>query len=115
MRVLVCGDRNWSDYEDIRNVLRQFDKDTVVIHGNCRGADKIAGVMAKSLGLKVKVYKANWGKYKKAAGPIRNTQMLKEGKPDVVLAFHSYIEGSTGTADMIDQSTDAGVFTILYE
>ena len=38
--------------------------------------------------------------YGKAAGPIRNQQMLDEGKPDVVIAF----PGASGTADMINRA-----------
>lgn len=53
-------------------------------------------------------YPANWSKYKKKAGPIRNQQMLDEGKPDLVVAF----SGGTGTADMVHRAKVANVKVI---
>jgi len=42
-------------------------------------------------------FPADWGKYSKSAGYIRNKQMLAEGKPDLVVAF----PGGKGTANMV--------------
>lgn len=53
----------------------------------------------------VRVFKADWDKHGKAAGPIRNQQMLDEGKPDLVLAF----AGGKGTDDMCRRARAAGV------
>lgn len=50
-------------------------------------------------------YPADWKRYGMAAGPIRNRRMLKEGKPDIVIAF----AGGRGTADMVRQAKAAGV------
>jgi hypothetical protein len=38
-------------------------------------------------------------------GPIRNKQMLEEGKPDLMVAF----PGERGTANMCKQAREAGV------
>lgn len=46
-----------------------------------------------------------------AAGPIRNSRMLREGKPDLVLAF----PGHGGTADMVKQAGEAGVGVMKAE
>lgn len=108
-RILVCGDRNWSDYAKIRNVLGEYPSDSVVIHGGCRGADVIAGFVAKELGMTVIVFKAEWNKYGLSAGPIRNKKMLDEGNPNIVIAFHSDIANSKGTKNMISQSRAKGV------
>jgi len=114
-RILVCGDRNWEDYHTIHSALGEFSPESVVLHGGCRGADRIGGAVAKSYGMKVIVFMAEWGKYKNAAGPIRNTRMLNEGKPDVVLAFHGDIKRSKGTKNMIAQACERGIDVILYE
>ena len=74
MKVLVCGDRNWKDEEIIEKELKKLLSDTIIIHGNCRGADKMAGVIAKILGIKVEIYPADWERYGKGAGIIRNQQ-----------------------------------------
>ena len=117
MRILVCGDRNWIDEDFMRQWLHDamvFLPGDVVIEGEARGADSIARNIALSLGLEVERYPAEWDKYarpgrKNPAGPIRNIQMLKEGKPDLVLAFHDNIAKSTGTKHMIEIAKKAGV------
>ena len=114
-RILVCGDRNWNDSEKIREVLKEYPKESVIIHGGCRGADTIAGNVAKEYGMSVIVFPAEWSKHGLAAGPIRNKKMLDEGKPDLVLAFHSDISSSKGTNNMISQARKKGIETILYE
>lgn len=108
-RILVCGSRDWNDFGKIKMTLLSCTKDDVVIHGGCRGADNIAGFIAKKMGLKVEVYKADWSTYGKGAGPIRNQQMLDEGKPDIVYAFHPDIENSLGTKDMIRRVAEKNI------
>lgn len=127
MRVLCCGDRNWTSYEIIRKELEKFPKDTEIIQGCANGADKMSANIAKSLGLKFISSKdnndiinnpgfpADWKKYGRAAGPIRNKQMLDEGKPDLVLAFHTDIKNSKGTKNMIQQAKDRGIKIILIK
>jgi hypothetical protein len=51
------------------------------------------------------MFPADWEKYGKAAGPIRNQQILVEGKPDLVVAF----QGGRGTANMVSRAQQAGV------
>jgi len=50
-------------------------------------------------------FPADWSRHGKSAGPIRNRQMLIEGRPDIVVAF----PGGKGTANMIKQAVEAGV------
>lgn len=114
MKVLVTGDREWDDIELIAETLEKLPHDTIVIHGAARGADRIAGVVADALGFTVRDYPADWERYKKGAGPVRNRQMFKaEHRPeepiDKAFAFHNNIESSKGTADMIRVLTAGGV------
>lgn len=113
MRLLVCGDRNWVDDESIKEAIVRLNP-SVVIHGNARGADSLAGEAANSLGITVEVYPAQWETYGRAAGPIRNRQMLVDGKPDKVLAFHDDIEKSKGTKNMVKQAEKAGIDVTIY-
>lgn len=115
MRILICGDRNWTNQDLIYKELEGYKLDpkvTTIIHGACRGADRLAGRAARCLGLDVKEFPADWKKYGNAAGPIRNTQMLDE-KPNLVLAFHNDIENSKGTKDMVKKARKAGVITFV--
>lgn len=82
---------------------------TEIIHGACRGADLLGAKVAESLGLGVEPYSADWDRYGHAAGRIRNKQMLREGKPDLVLAFHADIVYSKGTKHMVSIAQVAGV------
>ena len=109
MRVLVCGDRNWSDREFVFDHLQMVPPDTVIIHGNCRGADKLADSVARQLRLTVIPFPAKWRKFGHAAGPIRNEQMINEGRPDKVLAFHDHLDKSRGTRDMIDRAESVNI------
>jgi len=103
-RILICGDRNWKDVETIENFVKSLPPDTVIIHGDGRGADKIADKAAKEHGLTVEAFSAKWEKYGRPAGPIRNRRMILEGKPDRVVAFHDDLSKSRGTADMLKQA-----------
>ena len=109
MRVLICGDRNWTDVKAIEDYVRTLPKDTVVIEGEASGADSIARRVAEKYGLKVVAYVAQWTTYGRAAGPIRNRQMLEEGKPDIVVAFHNNIESSKGTKNCLRQAEALGI------
>lgn len=114
MKVLVCGDRNWKNPEPIAHRLTQLldetDEFITVIHGAARGADTLGGQIASSLGLKVVAVPAEWQRFGRSAGPIRNQAMLVMG-PDLVLAFHENIEQSKGTRDMVTRARKAGIET----
>lgn len=99
-RVLVCGGRGFTDTEFIYSTLDKLLKEhpiEVVIEGNALGADRIAGFWARKNGLINLKFPADWDKYKKAAGFIRNREMLDKGLPDLVVAF----PGGRGTQNMI--------------
>jgi len=109
MRVLICGSRNFIDEVAIAQVINNLDPNDIVIHGCAIGADSIAGLLAKAKGLTVLEFPAQWKRYGKSAGPIRNRQMLTEGKPDLVYAFYQDKKKSRGTKNMVTQTKKAGI------
>ena len=115
MKILVCGSRNWSDsvaiYAILRIVAQAYDGITV-IHGDARGADRIAAKAAKRLGLQIKAFPADWDRYGKSAGPIRNQAML-EAKPKWVFAFTTRFPLTPGTRDMVTRAEAAGIKTTV--
>jgi hypothetical protein len=120
-RILVTGDREWTDRATIRLVLTPLyhaDPATfVLISGAARGADTIAYQVAKRLGLPSERnlrFPADWRKFGSGAGPIRNRQMLAEGQPEQVLAFHADLAHSHGTRDMVLVALAAGLPVSLY-
>ncbi len=87
MKVLVCGGRNWTDRAKIEARLKTLPSDAIVLAGGAKGADTIAAELATERGLNKQVFPADWNKYGKSAGAIRNRQMLNEN-PMLVIAFH---------------------------
>ncbi len=108
-KILICGGRDYTDYDTfallMEEVAYHLPKPITVISGGARGADSLAIRWAKDYGHKLEVYMADWDRHKKAAGILRNIQMLKEGQPDLVVAF----PGGRGTAHMVSISEKAGV------
>jgi hypothetical protein len=116
MRVLVCGDRNYMDVGKVENFLLKMKNeysDLYVITGDCSGADSFAKSVCIKHDIKYKVFKANWNEHGRAAGPIRNKEMLDhlistdnamDNKNLNVVAFHDDVENSKGTKNMINQS-----------
>jgi len=109
LRLLVCGDRHWSDYETIFNTIASLGKVDVVIVGDADGADRLARRAASGLGILTRMFIAEWKKYGKGAGPIRNRRMIKEGKPNLVVAFHNDLSKSKGTRDTVELARKFGI------
>src|SRR3990172_222281 len=115
MKILVTGDRQWDDYDLMRRVLWEYAPptylgyDVTLIHGDAKGADQMAAKIAFLFGWQVRKYPAQWHKYHRTAGPIRNRQMLDIEQPDLVIAFHKHWERSKGTKDMVAYAEKRGV------
>jgi hypothetical protein len=115
MRVLVCGGRDFGDkaktaewdfvQKTLDVYLDKYGKDLVIINGAAKGADCASSMWALRNVVPFYEYHAEWDKYGKRAGYLRNQQMLDEGKPDLVIAF----PGGHGTKMMVDIARKAGV------
>jgi len=100
VRVLVCGGRAFADRESLDQALDGFHaahRITMLIHGGAEGGDSLAGDWAQRRRVPMTVFHADWETHGRAAGPIRNERMLKEGRPDLVIAF----PGGHGTSQMV--------------
>lgn len=117
MRILVCGDREWVDCSLVRYILWRINEKITtkitIIEGEAEGADKCGKAAAKAFGFDLLKFPANWKRYGRAAGPIRNTEQLNEGKPELCLAFHDNYLKSKGTKDMVNKLVENGVPTAL--
>lgn len=114
LRVLVCGGRYFTDMPFLYQVMDDLHEQhsfSTVIHGCAKGADTAAGQWARDRGVPEERYPADWGADPRGAGPKRNTQMLDEGNPDLVVAF----EGQNGTADMVWQAQRKRVRVYVVE
>jgi len=107
MRVLVTGGRDYNDYETVRTVLSGLDRQppiSVLIHGGAPGAGRWAEGWAAKTSTPTRAAPADWLAHGKAAGPIRNRQMLLLN-PELVVAF----PGGKGTSDMVSAALKAKV------
>lgn len=121
-RILVTGSRNWPDPRKVFTELARYtgarDRVTVVHGGNRHGADRYAVACAIGLGFLREGHKANWAAHKKAAGMIRNKQMVDLGA-HVCLAFIApciqpkcegeEVHGSHGATGCADLAQKAGI------
>lgn len=105
--MLVCGGRDFRFYKFIRLTLDKLlpRGDYTIIEGGAKGVDHVAFQWAIHRGYRGMTFYADWKKHGKAAGPIRNQQMIEQGKPDKVIAF----PGGKGTEDMKRRARKAGI------
>lgn len=107
-RILVCGGRDYADQALLFGVLDMEAEQApiyTIIQGGADGADRLARLWCHSRKCRFENYPADWRTHGRAAGPIRNQQMLDEGRPTKVIAF----PGGRGTADMVRRAKAASV------
>ena len=112
LRVAVCGGRNYRNFVVIGRTLDEIHARTpinLLIHGDAPGADRHAAGWALRNGIDLAVYPALWCFHGRAAGPIRNSAMLRHGRPHFVVAF----PGGEGTENMVGRALGAGVPVIM--
>jgi len=116
VRILVCGSRTWIDggvrEGALRRVCAAYDPQAIVIvHGAAQGADLLAAKFAARHNLQTERHPADWQRYGKAAGLIRNAEMVAAGA-DLCLAFIR--DGSRGATHCADLAEKAGIPTRRY-
>jgi hypothetical protein len=104
MRFIVCGGRDFDDWEAVTAALLPIPLSAVLVHGDARGADTQAAQRWASFGGKEEAHPAKWSLFGRSAGIKRNQEMLDAGA-DFVLAF----PGGAGTADMVRRAKAAGI------
>lgn len=112
MRILVTGSRDWTDGDAIEGAMwlawseaghPPRDQCTLV-HGCARGADSIAAEIARKVGMRVEEHPAAWDTRGRAAGMIRNSEMVNAGA-DICLAFiRNQSRGATQCADLAEKA-----------
>lgn len=112
MRTIIAGSRG-STRASLRAALRQCDWITEiasVVSGTCRGTDQHGEEWAKSVARPVTRFPAEWDKYGKRAGYIRNAQMAENA--DALIAV--WDGASKGTKHMIDLAKAKGLRLLVY-
>ena len=118
MRLAIVGGRDFNDYEKLLNIVAEhFEKwfelgVLEIISGGANGVDALAKKLAKHQGLGYVEYPADWNKYGRRAGYLRNQTIVDNC--DMVLAF--WDGQSRGTADTIEKAKRAmkPTFIVYY-
>lgn len=105
MKLIIAGGRDFSDYKLLCLTLLEYKDIDEIVCGAARGADTLGSTYAISNNIPIKYFPANWDKYGKQAGFIRNAEMAEYGTH--LLAF--WDGKSKGTKHMIDTATKKGL------
>lgn len=108
-RVIIAGGRDFNDYPLLKatmdKLLVNIKDDITVLCGQARGADTLGERYAKEKGYTVSYYPADWERYGKYAGYLRNEQMAQNA--DALVAF--WDGKSHGTKNMIGLAMQHGL------
>ena len=115
MKVIIAGGREFNNYKLLKESCDRIlsrQTDIEIVSGKALGADKLGEDYAEEKGYKVTEFPADWKKYNKGAGPIRNKQMAEYA--DGLIAF--WDGESKVTKNMIDlaKKYNLKVKVILY-
>lgn len=115
VRIIVAGCRDFTNYTRIKSELDIFinflyksgfkKSDILLISGGAKGVDSFAERYAKENHFKMKCFQADWDKYGRAAGPIRNETMAKyaaENGFGLSYLYAFWDRKSRGTKNMIE-------------
>lgn len=114
--VIVAGAVAWSDAAAIERELARLPAGSTVIHGDCPGADELAGQIAARLGHRVLPMAKNADdarRFRRAAWKGLNERMLACGAVRV-LVFHPDIAASRGSKHMAEIARAAGVEVLVF-
>lgn len=109
-KALFTGGRDMSASTEVLNRLWREHGFTIVVHGAARGVDSDVDRWARNRLLDVRSYPADelFDRYGPIGGAMRNAKMLREERPDLVIAF----PGGDGTKDMVSRAEEAGIEVI---
>lgn len=122
LRVLITGSRERQTVQDKQQIMGAlieviqkygWEGKVTVVYGACpRGIDFLAHTIAVVHNFSLEAHPADWAKYGRAAGPIRNQEMVDSGI-NVCLAFPG-IGPSTGTMGTVEKARRKGIPTYVY-
>ena len=78
MKVIIAGGRNITDYNIVKTAYHKSGfQATEIVSGAARGVDYLGELFAKDNCIAIRSFPADWNKYGKRAGPLRNLQMAE--------------------------------------
>jgi len=114
MRTIIAGSRDITDYEYFCKVMKQMKfTPTVILSGGARGVDSMGERWANENGIPIERYPADWNKYGKRAGYIRNKEMVDHAKVLIAL-WDGQSPGTKNTIDLAKMK-NLKVFVARYK
>jgi len=110
MRYGIVGSRNFGNLELVRRFVSRLQDDDIVVSGGARGVDATAARFARARGLKVEEYIPDWEKLGKAAGYIRNKDIVNNS--DILVAFWNGTSKGTEHSILIARKAKKKVFIV---
>lgn len=108
MKIIVAGSRDITKYVVVESAIQEsgwIDKKAEIVSGVARGVDQLAVRFARENNLALHQFPADWDKYGRSAGMIRNREMAEFA--DALIAV--WDGKSRGTKNMIDIATLKGL------
>lgn len=107
MRVIIVGSRDFTNQGAVDAAIKESGfQITEVVCGGAAGVDWCGWMWADKNNIPKIMFKADWKRHGKAAGPIRNGQMADYA--EALIAVH-HAKNSPGTKNMIDQANKKGL------
>ncbi len=114
MKLAVVGSRDFSDLSMVEKVLTvDVNRITEIVSGGARGVDTAAAAFAEKQGIKIKVFLPDWDKFGRAAGPIRNKQIVEYC--DEIIAFWDGKSPGTKSSLMLARNLEKNTTVIMEE
>ncbi len=126
MKVAIVGSRDFAWHDTpwdeprtegkqvfIQQVVGRLTQGDYVVTGGAAGADFWAEYFAVHYKVSRIVHEAQWEKYGKSAGPIRNRLVVSDA--DVLFAFYSDKSKSRGTQNCVSQALKSGIPVFEYD
>ena len=105
IRIIIAGSRDFSDYDLLKRTLakrQQSLEDVTIISGTARGADRLGERFAVEHNLKLIRMPADWDRYGKRAGYLRNVAMAEHASEATGVLYAFWDGCSRGTQHMIN-------------
>lgn len=111
MITIIAGSRDCIEYTEVLHAVDKANWEiTRVISGGARGADKLGEQWACRNTVPLTVVYADWDRYGKRAGYLRNEEMAEQG--EALIALWDY--QSRGTRNMIDIAKRKGLKVLVW-
>lgn len=116
--VLISGKRDFENYERFCRILdeslKDISDDIEIVEGGARGTDALAKHYANTHGIQYREFPALWDINGRAAGPMRNSEMVKFVSDKDSKAIFFWDGKSKGTGDCLKKARKAGIICDVY-